>query len=69
MKDSMEFMKNDIFHKDIYLFLWRKCKTALNKNVYRSVTEWIRVVAFETVKLRDEEGVGSIPGLGQVGGE
>ena len=33
-----------------------------------SVAERIRVVAFETVKLRDQEGVGSNPGSGQVGG-
>ena len=33
-----------------------------------SVAEWIRVVAFETEKLRDQEGVGSNPGPGQVGG-
>ena len=33
-----------------------------------SVAERIRVVAFETVKLRDQEGVGSIPGPDQVGG-
>ena len=33
-----------------------------------SVAEWIRVVAFETVRLRDQEGVGSIPGPGQGGG-
>ena len=31
-----------------------------------SVVEWIRVVAFETVKFRDQEGVGSNPGPGQV---
>ena len=33
-----------------------------------SVAERIRVVAFETVRLRDQEGVGSIQGPGQVGG-
>ena len=32
-----------------------------------SVAERIRVVAFETVRLRDQEGVGLIPGPGQVG--
>ena len=32
-----------------------------------SVAEWIRVVVFETVNFRDQEGVGSNPGPSQIG--
>ena len=31
------------------------------------MAEWIRVVAFETVRLRDQESVDSNPGPDQVG--
>ena len=39
----------------------------LQKNMTDSVAEWIRVLSFEIVSLRDQEGVGSNPGPGQVG--
>ena len=53
----------------MYMHLGKVIPGILGIQAYTdSVAEWIRVVASETVKLRDQEDVGSNPGPGQVGG-